>query len=138
MLNSFSKRSPENSGGAEKSAEISGTNGINFFAICMNLVYDIQSGYWKLTSSLVTVYSICVLQTLPTLSVSSSPCQHYLCPTIPDSTLCVSSSGQNYVCPPVPGNNICILQSLPTLPVFFSPSQLYLCPPVPANTICVL
>ncbi len=31
MLNSFSKTSPENSGGAENSAEISGTNGINFF-----------------------------------------------------------------------------------------------------------
>ncbi len=30
-LNSFSKTSPENSGGAENSAEISGTNGINFF-----------------------------------------------------------------------------------------------------------
>ncbi len=31
MLKSFSKTSPENSGGAENSAEISGTNGINFF-----------------------------------------------------------------------------------------------------------
>ncbi len=31
VLNSFSKTSPENSGGAENSAEISGTNGINFF-----------------------------------------------------------------------------------------------------------
>jgi hypothetical protein len=30
VLKSFSKTSPENSGGAENSAEISGTNGINF------------------------------------------------------------------------------------------------------------
>jgi hypothetical protein len=31
VLKSFTKTSPENSGGAENSAEISGTNGINFF-----------------------------------------------------------------------------------------------------------
>jgi hypothetical protein len=31
VLKSFSKTSPENSDGAENSAEISGTNGINFF-----------------------------------------------------------------------------------------------------------
>ncbi len=31
MLKSFSKTSPENSGGAENSAEITRTNGINFF-----------------------------------------------------------------------------------------------------------
>jgi hypothetical protein len=33
VLKSFSKTSPENSGGAENSAEISGTNGINFWKI---------------------------------------------------------------------------------------------------------
>jgi hypothetical protein len=31
VLKSFSKTSPENSAGVENSAEISGTNGINFF-----------------------------------------------------------------------------------------------------------
>ncbi len=46
----------ENSGGAENSAEISGTNGKKVFAPCTNLVCNIRSGYQKLTSRLVTVY----------------------------------------------------------------------------------
>ncbi len=33
-------------GGAENSAEISGTNGINFFAICTNLVYSLRHPVW--------------------------------------------------------------------------------------------
>jgi hypothetical protein len=45
----------ENSGGAENSTESSGLHAKNFFALCTNLVYDIRSGYRKLTSSLVTV-----------------------------------------------------------------------------------
>jgi hypothetical protein len=40
VLKSFSKTLPENSGGAENSAEISGTNGINFFSY----MYDIRVG----------------------------------------------------------------------------------------------
>jgi hypothetical protein len=36
VLKFFPKTPLENSGGAENSAEISGTNGINFFAICTN------------------------------------------------------------------------------------------------------
>ena len=57
VLKSFSKRSPENSDGAENSAEISGINGINFFcSMYESIVYDIRSGYQKLTLRLVTVY----------------------------------------------------------------------------------
>jgi hypothetical protein len=60
MLKYFSVTPPENSGGAEKKKKIQQKIQTHipktFFALCTNLVYDIRSGYRKLTSSLVTVY----------------------------------------------------------------------------------
>jgi hypothetical protein len=71
--NCFSRTPPENSGGTENLAEKSGPDGKIFFAICTNIVYDIRSGYRKLTSGLVTVYS-----TSMSVLCLRGPCQQLL------------------------------------------------------------
>jgi hypothetical protein len=40
----FSVTPPDNSGGAENSAEVSGTNGIHFFALCTK--FNLQQPVW--------------------------------------------------------------------------------------------
>ncbi len=65
MLKYYSVTPPENSGGAENSTEIQAHMPKTFFALCTNLVYDIRSGYRKLTSILVTVYGVIAVLSLP-------------------------------------------------------------------------
>ena len=64
MLKYFSVTPPENSGGAEPQQKIQAHMAKTFFALCTNLVYDIRSGYRKLTSILVTVHVYLVTECL--------------------------------------------------------------------------